>query len=237
MQERIIPEKVQWEKFYFLCLIVFPGLKIKLWNKGLKKSEEPAVFLQNHVWSTKSGSAILRGAARGSRRIAEKIEEALQNDDSMDEMAVNAFVQDSIELYMQKEKDPDSFKELREEMVQRVEEILALPESVIKQEILSRYFQNTFHGQINSLLDSGTDACLELLIKKQPVKLCFTDNECRIFKTDIPILNKAIYIDNPFIIDNFAGYNDLNPMEEFLKELLTEGERIHCWMALLNRYL
>uniref|UniRef100_UPI003FED3EDF AAA family ATPase n=1 Tax=[Lactobacillus] rogosae TaxID=706562 RepID=UPI003FED3EDF len=102
------------------------------------------------------------------------------------------------------------------------DEIAAELNDVIRKEIISRYFNSVFNRQINSL-SSDRDinlADIDLQIKDKHNKLSFSNNECNDFLGEINILHKAVYIDNPFIIDELSKYQDLNIINETLKALL-----------------
>lgn len=121
--------------------------------------------------------------------------------------------------------DAPSDKNDRSEMINEVykntKEILRLPESIIIQEVVSGFFNNVFHSQIRSL--SGTerqDAVITLDIKGKQDTIYFVKNNCKEFTDEINIIHKAIYIDNPFIIDELSKNNELDPMNQMLEKLL-----------------
>ncbi|MCI8993897.1 MAG: ATP-binding protein [Eubacterium sp.] len=110
------------------------------------------------------------------------------------------------------------------DITQNIREIMNLPEKVIVLEIISRYFNNVFHSQIQPLTNGeNTEAALVLDIKGKKEKIVFADNYCKDLVDDVKIIHKAIYIDNPFIIDELSGYqfDAMNPMSEILVDLLT----------------
>lgn len=116
------------------------------------------------------------------------------------------------------------FEEITEQMANLVNEIITLPEQTIELEILSRYFRGVFHRQINSLVSVGTEAELKLAIKDKEIALLFDNDECIECTADITLLHKAIYIDNPFVVDKLSGYEDLNDSDELLKSLMTQEQ-------------
>lgn len=116
----------------------------------------------------------------------------------------------------------DDMKSLLEELSENTWEILSLSENKIVSEVIWGYFNNVFHTQMNSLSQNkGEAATLELEIREKKNEFVFLDNRCRRYAVRTLITHKAIYIDNPFIIDELSDFSDLNPMGEFLKELLT----------------
>ena len=110
-----------------------------------------------------------------------------------------------------------------EEIYKNTKEVLNLPEEIIVLEIVSRYFNRVFHSQIESLT-ANQDAKTELIlnIKGKEERLFFRNNYCKEIIDDVKIIHKAIYIDNPFVIDELSRfrYNAMNPMNELLVDLL-----------------
>lgn len=108
-----------------------------------------------------------------------------------------------------------------EELVNNIDEVFELSEEVIIKEVISSYFNNVFHSQINSLsISEESIATLNLEIKEKKDIFEFANNECLFYQDEINIIHKAVYIDNPFIIDELTKYNELSPMNELLKRLL-----------------
>ncbi|MBQ8800503.1 MAG: ATP-binding protein [Lachnospiraceae bacterium] len=101
-----------------------------------------------------------------------------------------------------------------------VKSLLDIPEEVLSKEVLSRYFNGEFNGQINSLHKKGTESKIGVEIKGKKIEFCFVENECSAFETQLSIMNKAIYIDNPFVLDSLNNYVELNSRDTFLRKLL-----------------
>lgn len=116
----------------------------------------------------------------------------------------------------------DDYDIMLEEIADNIIRVMNISNDVIRKEIISRYFNSVFNRQIN-LLSSDRDinlADIDLQIKDKHNKLSFSNNECNDFLGEINILHKAVYIDNPFIIDELSKYQDLNIINETLKALL-----------------
>ena len=160
------------------------------------------------------------------RKIADKIEESLDSDIEVTEQSIREVVQNIINKYQSQDNDSEErmfYDDMADELTGQIMEILQLPENVIVVEAISRYFDDIFYGQINSLAhDMDKTAAVSLEIKGRKNRLIFEDNICKFFHGEVPIVKKAVYIDNPFVVDELAGYNDLNVMQEVLKELLTD---------------
>ena len=96
--------------------------------------------------------------------------------------------------------NPDELDELSNEIYSRTREILQLSEKTISQVLVTRYFEDIFNHQINSL-HKGEKAVIELELKKRKIAIEFSNNKCSSLDSEISILHKAIYIDNPFALD------------------------------------
>lgn len=119
------------------------------------------------------------------------------------------------------EKDREfEYRELLQNLLKNIVNILNISGEVISLELLTRYFDRIFSGQMNSLLDQSSDAFLDLMIKDKHITLLFQNHICSDYQSSILLLNKAVYIDNPFVIDVLNHYSDLNPIDSYLKDLL-----------------
>lgn len=113
------------------------------------------------------------------------------------------------------------WSEMVNEVYKNTKEILRLPERNIIQEVISRYFNNVFHSQLQSLSGKERqDAIITLDIKGKQDTIYFRKNNCKEFTDEINIIHKAIYIDNPFIIDELSKDNELDSMNQMLEKLL-----------------
>lgn len=112
---------------------------------------------------------------------------------------------------------------LCKKMSQRVYAIMALPENTLKAEVLTRYFGDVFHHQINSLTEDFV-AKLLLTVQGKSITVNFTNNACSTYNADFSLTHKAIYIDNPFILDTLttSGAIKESLIESTLKTLLTK---------------
>lgn len=135
-----------------------------------------------------------RGNYQSSQSIL-KFLEGLVSDKTLD------FIRSNIDIMID-----NSSKEIEELDVKR-----------IKAEIISNYFNDIFDNQINniSISESGY---IDLLIKNKHIKAEFIENTCTVVQDDIKLINKAIYVDDPYIIDSkiirstnsLRGRNEIN---------------------------
>lgn len=117
-----------------------------------------------------------------------------------------------------------------EELQRKIEEIWEMPSEMIEQVLIGLEFKRNFSYQINSLFGDEEEAFLGFNIKGNDIELKFEDNECKECKCGITLVNDAIYIDNPFVLDNLAnvGGNKLFRRQEsdmtksLLRHLKTE---------------
>lgn len=117
-----------------------------------------------------------------------------------------------------------SWDEIIEYICKNMKEVFDIPEEKIILEIVSRYFNEVFHFQIESLSANEEDeTSLILEIKDKKDRLVFKDNNCIKLEDNIKLIHNAIYIDNPFVIDDMGYYgSNRNTMSDFLVELLTD---------------
>lgn len=167
-------------------------------------------------------SVVMRNALNVSRRINLRIREILDENMSLSYAGVREIVEESQNaLGSNIAKNIDDMAGIIEEISKNIYEILSLPESTIVLEIISRYFNDVFHSQIKPLANNDdNEAVLCLQIQGNEEKIFFKNNVCKDFLDEVGISHKAIYIDNPFIVDELSKYNNLNPMNELLVSLL-----------------
>ena len=119
--------------------------------------------------------------------------------------------------------DDDLLEEMIHKLGENIESFLEIPEENIILEVISEYFSKVFSSQTNSLLDKERHNApiLTLKIKNRQNRLFFQDNRCVKMENEINLIHKAIYIDNPFIVDELSGnYDGLSTMEDELKKLI-----------------
>jgi len=115
---------------------------------------------------------------------------------------------------------------LIEKCMASVRSILDIPEDMISREVLTRFFGRVFSRQINSLYKKNEEARVGVEIKGKNIEFCFRENKCNKFEAQLSILHKAIYIDNPFVLDSLDYFASMNEMDGFLRDLLTyDSER------------
>lgn len=119
----------------------------------------------------------------------------------------------------------DDKEEVSTELAEQLYTILTLPDDKLRNEVISRYFNEVFNEQINSLYNSNIKADVEMNIKNKIIEFSFFNNRCSIYKSELDLAKKVIYIDNPFILNKlYSGFGGPHePLtERFLKDLLLE---------------
>lgn len=105
-------------------------------------------------------------------------------------------------------EEPEDWKDLIDELSLNTIEILFIPEEVIARETISRYFDDVFHGQINSLTQ-GCDEDTVLSLKS-------AEKEIRFFFVKISVRNlqmKLVFLIRLFISTiRFLSMNCQNTM-------------------------
>lgn len=108
-------------------------------------------------------------------------------------------------------------------LTDKIISVANIPDETLLKELISRYFGNVFGTQINSLLDDKTTAEINLEIKSKNLSMFFANNKCNDFHTETWLVHKAIYIDDPFILDNLDSSLSNNLIQSFIKDLLRDA--------------
>ena len=185
-------------------------------------------ILQNSISGLDiSRNTLIRNSMRLSRRIRQQIRETFEENSEITKQDILEMVEDELNVWDDLRAGMTHYEwdGLVEQLTQNISEILELPEKDIIREVITGYFGNVFHDQIYSLVNKDNAATLlRLEIKGRNNTVVFEKNKCKEFEREIDLTNKAIYIDNPFIIDELASSSSMNPMNKLLKELLADTE-------------
>ena len=218
-------------KILFSLFNALSNLEEKILKERLKEIESTnrAILQDNVVEAGIPRSMVLRSVGNISRKINAQIKEELDSDFLISENTLFKIVENAVETWFQLvDKDQKyDWSDMIEKICKNTNEILNLPEDIIVLEIISRYFNNVFYSQIQPLTaEKDKKTVLSLDIKEKQEKLFFDNNECRELQDNIKITHKAIYIDNPFVVDELSKYryDAASPMNELLVELLTSPQ-------------
>lgn len=215
-------------KILFSLFNVLSDIDEKICDERLKEVETTNLnIILNYISSLDiSRSTIYRIAINIAKRINSQLRQKLDPNSKIQDEVISEIIRSAIEGEGRALKAAVEYasSEMIEELYKNIKEILNLPEEKIVKECISIYFKNVFCSQIQSLSNKDSEeAILTLDIKGKKEQIYFANNYCRDFIGEINIIHKAIYIDNPFVVDELSEYNELNLMNEFLKDLLHDS--------------
>lgn len=90
------------------------------------------------------------------------------------------------------------------ELERRIRKILQVTNEEISRQRVSNMFSRVFQYQINSL-QTKNDASVKMQIKSNMVSTVISENICKSVEYDFNISHNAVYVDNPFVIDNVSS--------------------------------
>jgi len=94
--------------------------------------------------------------------------------------------------------------EIINNLVKNIKRSISVDDDIIQKIIISRYFINEFEGQINHVNRLSTIGMSSLIIKEKNIDVIIKNNKCDKFTDEIGVRNRAIYMDTPFVIDDFS---------------------------------
>lgn len=95
--------------------------------------------------------------------------------------------------------------EIISEMLPKVLAIAELPLDRIYRTLITQQFEAVFSGQVSPLLDTAGETTLELIIKGKRLSVALDREQCSSFSTEYNIIHHALYLDNPFVLDDLDG--------------------------------
>lgn len=134
-------------------------------------------------------------------------------------------IEEWLNLFSQSDKLKLTLKDIKEIFDSSSEEINKLAINRIKAEIVTKYFNDIFDNQINNMTNIDP-ALVNLSIKDNDIKVEFVENECCFVEDNIKLINKAIYVDDPYIIDS--------PLDTYHRNLKGRNEINNCLNKLLH---
>lgn len=215
-------------KILFALFNSLSNVKEKILEERLKEIESTNERIIENTISDipASRNMAARYASNLRRKIDVQIRKELNSKETISDENLLSLIESATKSLWWTVTERDNYNELigaTEQIYNNTKEILNLPEETIVLEIVSRYFNRVFHSQIDPLLseeDFGSEVTIN--IKGKEEKLFFKNSYCNKFIDNVKIMHKAIYIDNPFVIDELSGfrYHAVNPMNELLIDLL-----------------
>lgn len=207
--------KIIFSIFNSLCNIEEKVYKQRISNiKSLNRK-----IMQNHIKGSQAYSEFMNYYSFVNKFCRQILKDGLEKSKNDIDNELN------IELnnYIDKENEAffDDYDLMINEIVNNIVEVNNLSNDILTKEIITRYFNSVFNGQVNSLsVKDNEDAEVILQIKDKCNRLLFRNNSCQEFLGEINIQHKAVYIDNPFVIDELSSRENVDIITDTLRKLL-----------------
>ena len=200
----------------------------KIFEERLKEIEHTNIMvIQNSIVEADvSRSMVFRSALNISRKIDSQIRKEIGLNGIISDKGLFDIIENIMKSWWKTREEEENVELVRaiDKVYKNTNELLNLPENTIILEIVSRYFKKVFHSQMESVtVDEAAETRVSLDIKGKQEQLFFKNNCCKEIVDNVKIIHKAIYIDNPFVIDELSRnqHSILNPMNELLIDLIT----------------
>ena len=95
-----------------------------------------------------------------------------------------------------------SVDELFSSVSSKAEEIMNIPDHVLRSSVIEDYFMEVFSGQISPVSFTDKETRIILTLKENNIELLFKHNSLVSYNDSVTINHNAYYIDNPSIMDN-----------------------------------
>ncbi len=103
-----------------------------------------------------------------------------------------------------------------------VSEIMRIPAEKLMKTVVSAYFSRIFHENICNVHKKEACAEIKALIKGKVTALAFSGTACKEIRQEIKILNRAFYLDNPFVLNRLNSGQPCDEMEKVLLHSLRQ---------------
>lgn len=98
--------------------------------------------------------------------------------------------------------DNGNIKENNEqEFIEEAKKIYNLPVEKLTKSAVSSYFKRIFYSEVNNVYKKNEEAIIDATIAEKQIKIEFFKDNCVDLQQNIKILNEAVYLDNPFILN------------------------------------
>ena len=98
--------------------------------------------------------------------------------------------------------------------IDNIMRILKVEDKIYLKTCIQKNFSIEFNQQINNILEDH-NGCIDLLIKNTDSKVTFVENNVFLVNNEVDTFSEAIYLDDPFILDN-------KPKSDFLPNIFTQ---------------
>ena len=167
-------------KILFSLFNVLSDIDEKINEERLREIESTNRIIMLGMFDSTRGLAYQK-AMYYTRKIKTRIRKQLENDRYVDDEKIYEIINTVFddEKKNASTSDKNNWSEIIKEVHKNTKEILQLPEKTIILEAISRYFNNVFHSQMQSLSgEEKQDAIITLEIKGKQEKIYFEKNNC-----------------------------------------------------------
>lgn len=124
----------------------------------------------------------------------------------------------------------------------RLKEVRNVPDEDVERALIQNYWGDIFSGQINSL-QNDLGAMVDLTIRDTRFGMDFGGNQCLALEVPFKIMNKAIFIHSPYILDRINGargienlyISNTRSMDDKLLSLLKQEKSYNAVADVLRR--
>lgn len=173
-------------------------------NMDVKIKEERIRGVKNVINLIYQNTSSKRLVSFNTRRLAKDIIDA--SEELQDDMQT---LEDMVIAYISRydKSFEENVKKLNlEEWFSRLRNLLTIPEEDIFKAVLEKTMDGEFNGQINNIY-SDKSGSIQLQIQDKTIDIRVHDNKVEDINESIPLFAEAIYLDDPFILDdNHALY-------------------------------
>ena len=92
--------------------------------------------------------------------------------------------------------------ETLEDINGEIDRIRHLPIERLTKSVVSAYFNRIFYLEINNIYQPSASAAIDAVIGNKTISIIFSNNNCTELRQQVNILNEAVYLDNPFVLDS-----------------------------------
>ncbi len=101
-----------------------------------------------------------------------------------------------------------------EGIIEEINKIKSLPVERLTKSAVAGYFDKVFYSEINNAYRPDENTTIDAVIKDREIRIEFVDNHCVDVQQQINIINEAVYLDNPFILNDLnKSMNDFDEIE------------------------
>lgn len=211
-------------KILFSMFNSMNDIEEKIIEQREKEIRDSCILILKNYFVNSTQRKNVVGIPRCVSRFTNKLREMAYEDEIITEKLSKEIVADSVNELFKKYGSESEMDEIIDLLVEKIMLIISLSKEVILLEAVTRFFLSVFDGQMNSLTQKSSTAVLDLEVKGKNIGLVFQKNQCKELKSEITLMNRAIYIDNPFVMDSLNRFS-VSIMEGLLKDLLTDSEK------------